>query len=318
MLDVLSITSPIYLIMLLGYAMTRLGVFAKADMRLFGKFVLNLALPALVFRALAQRHVTDIFNPTYLLAYTLGTLAVISLGYLYMRRVAGQDGTTAAIVAMGMSSSNSGFVGYPILLLVIPPVAGVALALNMLLENLLVIPLLLVLADMGQGSAHMWASLRRSMARLVRNPLVLGLVSGLVVSLSGVVLPSPVTRTVDLLAAASGALSLFVIGGTLVDLPFKGVGTRILPIVLGKLLLHPLLVWLAIAVLPMLGMAVLSPQLLIAAVVMAAMPMMGIYVTLAQIYGLEDMSAAATLATTVLSFFSASLLLWLLQLSSVS
>ncbi len=313
MLDVLSITSPIYLIMLMGYAMTRLGVFAKTDMRLFGKFVLNLALPALVFRALAQHHVTDIFNPTYLLAYVLGTLAVLAVGYLYMRRVAGQDGTTAAIVAMGMSSSNSGFVGYPILLLVIPPVAGVALALNMLLENLLVIPLLLVLADLGQGSAQIWPSLRRSLARLLRNPLVLGLVSGLMVSLSGVTLPSPVTRTVDLLAAASGALSLFVIGGTLVDLPLKGISARVLPIVLGKLLLHPMLVWLAIGALPMLGMAVLSPDLHTAAVVMAAMPMMGIYVTLAQVYGLEDMSAAATLVTTVLSFFSVSLLLWLLH-----
>ena len=316
MLDVLSITSPIYLIMLLGYGMTRAGLFSKGDMRLFGKFVLNLALPALVFRALSQRQVGEIFNPTYLLGYTLGSLAVVALGYSYARRQAGQSSASAAIMAMGMSCSNSGFVGYPILLLVIAPVAGVALALNMLLENLLIIPLLLVLAEMEQGQTRIWPSLRRSMVRLARNPLVLGLGAGLLVSVSGWTLPNALTRTVDLLAAASGALSLFVIGGTLLDLPLKGVGARVAPIVLGKLLLHPLLVWLAISALPWLGLSALSPQLYTAAVLMAAMPMMGIYVTLAQSYGLEDLSAAASLLTTVLSFFSVSVLLGLLHLSS--
>ena len=48
MLSILSITGPIYLAVLIGYACTRLGLFAKADMRLFGKFVINLALPALL------------------------------------------------------------------------------------------------------------------------------------------------------------------------------------------------------------------------------------------------------------------------------
>mgnify|MGYP006156831297 CR=1 FL=1 len=47
-LTILSITGPIYLAVLIGYACTRLGLFAKADMRLFGKFVINLALPALL------------------------------------------------------------------------------------------------------------------------------------------------------------------------------------------------------------------------------------------------------------------------------
>jgi malonate transporter len=316
MLDVLSITSPIYLIMLLGYGMTRWGVFAKADMRLLGKFVLNLALPALVFRALAQRQVSDIFNPTYLLGYVLGSLAVLALGYSYSRRVAQQPVSSSAIAAMGMSCSNSGFVGYPILLLLMPPVAGVALALNMLVENLVVIPLLLVLADMEQGQASVWSSLRQSMMRLLRNPLVLGLVAGLLVSLSGLHLPSSLTRTIDLLAASSGALSLFVIGGTLVGLPLQGLGKQVLPIVLGKLLLHPLLVWLVVSALPLLGLSMLSPELHTAAVLMAAMPMMGIYVTLAQNYGQEDMSAAASLATTVLSFVTVSMLLGLLHLST--
>ena len=43
--DVLAITGPIFLAGLLGFATTRAGLFAKADMRVFGKFVVNIALP---------------------------------------------------------------------------------------------------------------------------------------------------------------------------------------------------------------------------------------------------------------------------------
>jgi len=133
------------------------------------------------------------------------------------------------------------------------------------------------------------------------------------VSLSGWKLPAPLVQTVALFANASGALSLFVIGGALVGLPLAGMGQRVLPIVLGKLLLHPLLVWGGLAVLAAVGMPPLDPALRTAAVLMAAMPMMGIYPTLAQAYGQEDFAAAATLLATVASFFTISGLLWVMR-----
>ena len=313
MFDILAITSPIYLVIAIGYGLTRYGLFAKLDMRLFGKFVINLALPALLLRSLTQRHFSEILNTGYLLAYLAGSLVMLAVGYVYARRVAGQDATGSAIYAMGMCSSNSGFVGYPILLLTLAPLAGVALALNMLVENLVVIPLLLLLAGHGQSNASGWQALGQAFARLVRMPLIHALVLGMAVSLSGWTLPGVLAQTINMFANASGVLSLFVIGGALVGLPLRGMGRRVLPVVLSKLLLHPLLVALFISALPLLGMAALDPNLRLAAILMAAMPMMGIYPTLAQAYGKEDFSAAALLAATASSFVSLSALLWFLR-----
>ncbi|MGT2431775.1 AEC family transporter [Cupriavidus basilensis] len=141
MLDILAIIAPIYIAILIGYSMTRAGIFAKADMRVFGRFVINLALPALLFRTLSQRQLGEILNVSYLLAYFLGSWAMVGLGYLWCRRAAGLNPATSAFYAMGMSCSNSGYVGYPILLLTLAPVAGVSLALNMTVENPLLHPL---------------------------------------------------------------------------------------------------------------------------------------------------------------------------------
>ncbi|MES2258215.1 MAG: AEC family transporter [Pseudomonadota bacterium] len=314
MLDILAITSPIYIIVLVGYLTTRMGLFEKADMRLFGKFVLNLALPALVFNAVAQRPIADIVNPGYLTAYLGGSLLALVLAYLAGRHLAGASKTRSALLAMGMSCSNSGYVGFPILALMMAPVAGLALSLNVIVENVVMIPLLLAMAENGRNGSGKWqVVVKQSLRNLVRNPIVLGVVAGLTVSLAGWTLPPPLARTVTLFAQASGALSLFVIGGTLVGLPLGGMGRQALPVVAGKLLAHPLAVLVVVSALPLLGMAPLDPALRAAALLMAAMPMMGIYPMLAQAYGEADRSATALLVCTVASFFTLSGWMWLLR-----
>lgn len=310
MFDILAITGPIYLAIAAGYLATRLGMFVRADMRVFGKFVINLALPALLFNALSQRSVREIMNGEYLLAYTLGSLTVLLGGLLWARCVARRTLRYSSYFAMGMSCSNSGFVGYPVLLLTLGPVAGVVLALNMIVENLLMLPLLMVLSEAGGGAkGQSLRALGQTLVRLLTNPMIIAIVAGFAVSLLGWQLPGPVARTVNLFSQASGALSLFVIGGTLVGLQIKGMRRPVAQIAFGKLIAHPLAVLLVLLWL----VPISNPQLRTAALLSAAMPMLSIYPLLAQKHGHEDLSAAALLVTTVASFFSLSALLLLLK-----
>jgi predicted permease len=312
MLDILAITSPIYVIVLLGYLSTRFGLFDKPDMRVFGKFVLNLALPALIFNALAQRHITEVLRPAYLLAYLGGSLLIMSTAYLTARHLGGLNRIRSTFLAMGMSCSNSSFIGFPILMLMLAPVAGVALALNVIVENLVMLPLLLVMAENARGGGGTWRQVAAgTLKRLSRNPLVLSVTAGLAISLAEVELPAPMLRTVTLFAQASGGLSLFVIGGTLVGLSLSSGWQRVVPLVAGKLVGHPLAVLLVISLLPLIGVAPMEPALRSAALLMAAMPMLSIYPILAQAYGEADRSATALLICMVASFFTLSTWMWL-------
>lgn len=314
MLDILAITSPIYVTILIGFLATRFGWFDKAAMRNFGAFVIKLALPALLFNALAQRRFGDILNVSYLFAYAGGSLALVALSYVCCRRLARLDQSTSAIYAMGMTCSNSGFIGYPILLLTFAPVAGVALAMNVIVENVLVLPLLLAMAERGGSASGPWHKMAgRSFAQLARNPIVIGTAAGLLVSLLGWKLPGPAERTVAMFALSSSALSLFVIGGTLVGLQIRGLARRALPVVITKLVGHPLAVLAGVAAAPLLGLPPLEPMLAMAAVLLAAMPMASIYPILSQAYGHEEFSATALVITIIASFFTLSGLLWIMH-----
>jgi predicted permease len=310
MLDILAITGPIYFCIALGYAVTRWGLFAKAEMRVLGKFVINLALPALLFNAISQRPLREVMHADYLLAYALGSLTVMLAGYAWARYVQRSALSYRAYFAMGMSCSNSGYVGYPVALLALGPVAGVALALNMVVENLFMLPLLMVLADAGDKSeGHALKVLGQTLLRLLTNPMILAILLGFAYSLSGLQLPGPVARTINVFAQATSALALSVIGGTLVGLQIKGIRGQVSKITFGKLLMHPLAVWVfATWIVP-----IADPQLRIAAVVFAAMPMLGIFPIMAQRHGHEGTAAAALLITTTASFFTLSGLLWMLK-----
>lgn len=310
MTDFLTLALPIYLAIIIGFLATRLGAFVKADMRVMGKFVINFALPAMLFNALSRRPLSEVMHGDYLLAYALGSMAALLGGMAWVRFVKHGNLREQAYFAMGLSCSNSGYVGYPVILLVMgSSVAGVALALSMLVENLLILPLLLSLADHEPNRQEHWLPrLGQTLARLLRNPMIIAIAAGFTASLLGWQLPEPVGRTVTMFSQVTSALALFVIGGTLVGLRVKGVRRAVTQITLGKLIFHPLAVLVTLRwVVP-----VADPQLRTAALLFAAMPMLGIYPLLAARHGREEVSAAALLVTTVCSFFTLSVLLWIL------
>lgn len=299
--------------MAIGYFIVAKGWFAASDMRVLGKYVMNVAMPALLFNAIASRDVSDVFRPDYMLVYLLGGLAAIAVSWLWFSWT-GIDKARRAIAVMGSSCANSGFVGYPVMLLAFPEIAGLVLALNMLVENLILIPICLILMDMAKEGEK--RSIARTMLNtflsVIRRPMVIGLLLGLLVSLVNIPIPEAVSRLFAMLAASAAALSLIVVGGSLVGLKLVGNRSRALQVAFGKLLVHPAMMALAAISLPLLGLATLSPDMYAAAILSAAMPIIGIYTVLAQELDLEGPASIAMLAATSLSFVTLTgFLFWL-------
>lgn len=309
MLAILAITFPIYAAIALGYATTRGGWFKPSDMRVLGGYVMNIALPALLFHAVATRPVAQVFNPTYMSVFLAGGLATIALAWTWFRAT-GVDVSRRGVAVMGTTCPNSGFVGYPVMLLAFPDMAGAILAMNMLVENLVIIPIVLAIMEMGREGAHDGpiAKLRSVILGVLKRPMVIALAAGFVVSISGLTLPEPVLRLFDMLAASASALALFVIGGSLVGLPLIGNRALAAQITFGKLFLHPALVFLALL---LLGSG-LSPELQAAVILSAAMPIFTIYTVFAMEHGREGVASIALLGTTVGAFVTLTVLLGLL------
>ncbi len=316
MYDVLSVTAPIYLLIAAGFAATRWGLFERVDMRVFGKYVINLAFPALLFNALSQRQMNEVINPLFIGVYLCGSLIVMVAGIVWARRVAGKGMSLSAVMGMGMACPNSGFIGFPLVAMAVGPSTGaVALALAIIVENFFLIPIALAIAgsDAEQGAqgtrwARWRAAMLQSLHTVVRNPMIHGLALGFLFLLLDWRLPEPLSRAVGMLAASCSAIALLVVGGSLTGQAFRGIWRDVSLIMVGKLLLHPLVVLLLVMVLPP-----MPREMQMAVVILAAVPQMGIYPILAQRYGHDGLAASAQLATTVVSFVTLNALLWILR-----
>ncbi|MDH4871069.1 AEC family transporter [Pseudomonas sp. BN515] len=308
MLQILGITAPIFILIGIGYLSARGRLVSPEQVLGLGKFVITFALPALVIRALLEKPLDEVFDATYLLAYGIGSQLVFWGGFLFARLVRKDSLSGSALSGMGMSVSNSGFVGYPIVAMVLGSPAAVALALGMMVENLLMIPLALAIAELGrQNGGGLRAALLDTFLRLLRNPVIIAISVGLALALLGVRLPSVPAKVVEMLAMASAPVALFVIGASLNGLRAGGLVKDVAQLSIGKLVLHPLAVLLCFQLLPP-----VDPVLRVAGVLFACSPMMSIYPILGQRYGLEGRCAAALVVCTVLAFVSISLFIGLL------
>lgn len=315
MLSVLNITFPIFALIALGYGMTRRKWFDPREMPTLGHFTVNVALPALILHAMVSRPLGEVINIGYLLAYALATILTMALAGIALW-VAGFRPRRRAIGMLGVCCSNSGYMGYPILMLAYPKLAATVLTLQVLIENFMSIPLGLFAVEsttprMRSEPLKLIGSI---MLGIVKRPMIQMVALGLVLNLAGVHLPQAVDHMVQILAVSTSAVALFYIGGSLVSLPHEagdGLFVGILTVI--KLIAMPLIALGMATGLPHLGLPAVDPELGVALVISAAMPMMGIFPILADDYGESGVASITLLSATVVSFFTLSVLLAVLH-----
>jgi len=301
MIGLISLILPIFLLIALGFGAVRGRIIADGMAQAIAAFVMNFALPALILHALLRQDFRETFNWAYVVAYGGGSVAaafaVLLAGLLLVLR---RPMPRAAMAAMGGCASNTGFVGFPVASLAVGAAALPALPLTILIENILVMPLAIVLAEAStQEGRGALATLRHTFARLVRTPMMMAIIVGVVLAAAGFRPPVAIARTMEMLSNAAVPCALFVVGATLAGLKPGAAFQDVWLIALGKLVLHPLLVLGAFML-----VGGVPAELMTVGIILASAPMLTIYPIVAGRFGQAQMGAAALLATTAISFFT--------------
>jgi len=182
----------------------------------------------------------------------------------------------------------------------------------MLVENIVLFPIAFALMETTPESG---ADLKKTICtvgvRLLKNPIIIAVVTGALASLVHFNPPAFIARVMDLLASSVAPVALVIIGGSLVGSSQVRASARDLLLISGfKLVLHPLLVLLMVVFI----VPDMDSSLKQAAVIFAASPMMSMYPVIGGQYGQQAYCAGLLLVTTVFGFFSISLMLSLLEL----
>jgi malonate transporter len=305
MTALLEIILPVFGIVALGYAATFTRLFDEAAARGLSAFVFWFALPAMLFRGMAQAELPELDAPALFLAYYGSVVLVMALGAL----LAGGSWDRRALAGFGCGYSNTVLLGIPLALGAFGQAAAVPVYLVIAFHGPIVFTLVTATIELARGSRADLAGLPwRTLKGLLTNAILMAIVLGLIANQAGLGLPPALDRMVELLGRAALPGALFAMGAALRRYRLGGAMGGVVTIVAVKLVVHPLLVAALV-----LGPLALPPLWAKTAILLAALPTgINVYLFAAR-YGMaEAESAAAILLSTLLSIVSLTVLLHLL------
>lgn len=308
MSSVVNVVLPVFALILLGFLCRRSGRMGPTGASELNRFVVWLGLPALLFSVVATSTWTQLWQPGFIAAFTVGCLGVFAftLGYRLLQK---QPLVDASLDALGASYANTGYVGIPLCMLVL---GDEALQPAMVASIVVVCVLFAIALACVETGLHAGQGVLRTLGKvswaLVRNPLVVAPMLGALWAASDAQLPVPLATLLKLLGAAAAPCALVSLGLFLAQPQPAGPVRGVWPLVGLKLLVQPLITWyLAFQVFALPTLWAYS-ALLLSALPTGTGPYM-----LAEFYGREGSRVSrVVLLTTLGSLISLSLILLLL------
>ncbi|AYZ31123.1 AEC family transporter [Serratia sp. FDAARGOS_506] len=235
---------PLFILIALGYGLIRWGEWPSSITDGLTRFVFSLALPAMLFRMMCDFSQRPAVDARLLIAFFGSCLIVFVLGRLVARHLFRLDGVSGSVFALGGIFSNNVMLGLPIAGVMLGEAAIPSVALVLVFNGLILWTLVTVSIEWARNGSPTLSGFVKTARSVLTNPLIVGILSGTLFSLTGLPLPAFVDRPVSMLGQVAAPLSLVVLGMGLAEYRISE-GWRLSSVIcVLKLLVQPLVIWL--------------------------------------------------------------------------
>ena len=243
MLSIVTIVFPIFALIAAGFFSRRTNLLGVSSATELNRFVVYLALPALLFEIMAGTHWRQLNQPGFIAAFGIG-VAVVFGGALFIRRRGERHLADAAIDSLNAGYANVGFIGFPLCFMALGQEAMAPAIIATIITVCAVFAIAIVMIEFSvQHEKRPLQTFLKVGKALSRNPLLLAPLLGALWSGSGLVLPDAFTALLKLLGAAASPCALVSLGAFLAAKQTVRAGPGVTLLVLLKLVLQPAITW---------------------------------------------------------------------------
>ncbi len=304
MLEIVLATLPIFLLIFLGTLVTRSKFVSRAFWVEAEKLIYYLLFPALLLSSVAKASLGGL-EIAPMAGVVVGCMALATAALLLLRRRITAEGPAFTSLYQGVIRMNT-YLGFAVAFAIGGQAAveatAVAVAIFVPTANLLCVTILVrygAHSQIGGGSA-----LAKTLLAIAKNPLILSIVGGIVLNLTGIGLPPVIAPMLEILGRAALGLGLLAVGAGLEFKALRTTGPVVLLAVALKLLVMPAL---ALGLVLLFGLT--GPGAL-AVILLNALPTAGAaYILARQLGGDAPLMAAIITVQTGLAMLSLPLVL---------
>ena len=304
--SMLDVSLPVFAIIVMGYLCGRFRLLGEGAATAVNGFTYYAAMPALFLGAITSAGFSLADKLPYIAVLVGAQLAVFGISMLCATVLFPGSLGAHSLHALSATLTNSGYIGIPMMALAYGE-PGVLLAIIATLVNgVIFLTIGSILLELDKAEHNNAAGIALvTLTGVLKSPLVLGALAGVILSAFDLDLPGPARSVVDMLGVTAGPCALFAIGLFLVGQRITTGAAEVAWVTFVKLLLLPLVTWVIV-----LFLIPLPPMETAAAVLMAAMPTGSLVFVLSERHGVfAARSVAIVLVTTVLSCVTVSGLL---------
>ncbi len=309
MASILDAVVPLFAVIFAGFLAGRTRMISEDAVRGINRFVFTFAMPPMLFRLMATTDVTSLGQGRFLVGFFWAELMVFLVGAILGGLLFRQKFAEMVMQGFGSSFSNGVLIALP-LLISLHGEAGAVPALLLFTLDVLMFSAITTMLEIarardGAGGGSALVAVRTSALAILKNPILMSTLLGILWGIAGLPLPALVSKTFGFVGQAAPPAALFALGATLAFRRVRGsVGSASIMVAL-KLFAHPALVFLALTLL-----IPVEPFWVHAAVVFAACPVGANVYVFAQHYGVQVTAAsAAILVSTGLAMLTITALL---------
>lgn len=220
----LNATMPIFLIIVLGWVLMKLGLFTKEFTRVADKYVFKVALPVLLFKDIATADIRSDFDLAFVLFCIITTvimfLAVWGLSYVFLK-----DKTMVGAFAQASARGSAAVLGIAFINNIYgnSGMAPLMIVSAVPLYNILSVIILTFSADLGKEilpgqektaakKAGSSSAVKRACFNILKNPIIIGIFLGLPFSLLGIAIPAIPLKAITSISQTATPVALLVVG----------------------------------------------------------------------------------------------------------
>lgn len=304
----LNATIPIFLMMVLGFFLKKIGLIDDHSANVMDKLVFRVFLPALLFMDLAKQDFISIWDTTFVMFCTVATLISIFVAFL-LSKVFAKKGDRGEFIQAAYRSAAA-TLGLAFMTNIYDNVAMVALMIigSVPIYNMASVIILSLSAEDEKSEKNLSKIFGKTVKNIITNPIILGILVGLIWSLCKLPRPPILNKSVTYLGNVASPLALISLGASFEFSALKEKKVPVMAAVFCKLFLF------CILFLPVSVYLGFRDEKMVAALIMLGSATTSSSYIMAKNMGHKGfISSSAVMTTTLFSSFSLTLWLFVLR-----
>lgn len=213
----LNATVPVFLVIVAGYLINRMGMFSDGFISSANKFIFNICLPIMIFRDLGQADIVTAFDGD--LVIFSGIITVIAFAVIWIcARIFIKDRSIIGAFVQSSYRSSVAIMGFAFMINIYGDTGLMPMIIIgcVPLYNILAVTVLTFESEDAINDTDKMGKIKKAALGIVTNPIIIGIIAGCIGSLLNVYsyIPVMISKTADSIAQLASPLSLIVIGAS--------------------------------------------------------------------------------------------------------